>query len=164
MSQPTGYSRTQISLHWATVILVLLQYLFAGGMGYTFHKGMETGALTLSAPAALHMGTGTLILALVIWRLLIRNDRGAPPAPEGEPAWAAAISVWAHRGFYVLLIAAPITGALAWGTASGAMAGIHGLCRALLLLLILGHIAAVAMHQLVWKTGVLERMRTPEEG
>ena len=157
----TGYTRAQITLHWVTVILVALQYLFHEGISDAFEAGLEAGRLSLTAPAALHIATGSAILVIAIWRLAIRSGRGAVLAPEAEPAWAAALSVWAHRGFYVLLILLPVTGGLAWGLASAAMGEAHEVLRGLMILLILAHVGAVVVHQLVWRTGVLARMTRP---
>ncbi len=156
-----GYTRTQIILHWVTVVLVSLQYILHEGIADAFDTGMDTGTLTLSAPVVGHIAGGLLILVLVIWRLLLRQERASPPPPDGEPAWAAWLAPVAHRIFYILLIALPVTGGLAWGMASETFADVHEALRAALLVLIVAHVGAVVMHQFVWKTGLIARMTRP---
>ncbi len=153
-----GYTRVQIILHWVTVLLVLLQYVLHDGIVLAFEEGTEAGAMTLSTPAVGHMAGGLVILSLAVWRLLLRKERPDPASPEGEPGWAAWLAPLAHRIFYVLLIALPVTGGLAWGMASETFSDMHEALRAALLALIVAHIGAVAMHQFVWKTGLITRM------
>ncbi|MGP1357976.1 cytochrome b [Roseicyclus sp.] len=161
VTRPSGYSRMQIRLHWITVILVALQYLLHEGIADAYDVAEETGVYAISAPVAGHIIGGTLILALAVWRLLLRNDRGTPPPPPGEPAVFARLAHWAHLGFYALLILLPVTGAMAWGGQIEAAGDAHEVLRALLLFLILAHVGAVAVHQLVWKTGLIARMMRP---
>ena len=161
MTDITGYSRAQIRLHWLTAGLVLLQFLFHEGISDAFEEGTEGGALTLTGPAIGHMAGGMLILFLVLWRLALRRDRGAPKPPHGEPVWARLLAPVAHWGLYALLVALPITGAGAWALASEPMGELHEALRGLLLLLILAHIGAVVVHQLLWKTGLVSRMMRP---
>jgi cytochrome b561 len=162
MSTPTGYSKLQIRLHWITVLLVVLQYLLHDGIANAHEHAVDTGTYALSAPVIGHSAGGLIILGLVIWRLMLRRERGVPGPPEGEPAIFQKISHWAHIGFYALLIALPITGVMAWGGRIEAAGDIHEVFRALLIVLILGHIGAVVVHRVVWKTGLLTRMTRPE--
>ncbi|MDJ1006852.1 MAG: cytochrome b/b6 domain-containing protein [Paracoccaceae bacterium] len=161
MPVASGYSKTQIRLHWITVGLVLLQYVFHDGIADAFEAGLDTGTMTMSLPVALHMGGGMFILGIVLYRLFLRSSHGAPPPPEAEPGWARLAARGAHWGFYAVLILLPVTGAVAWAQASQAAGDAHELLRALLLLLILAHIVAVLIHQFVWKTGLMDRMRRP---
>ena len=161
MQRSTGYTTQQIVLHWLTVLLVALQYIFHEGMVAAFDEGLEAGAMTFTPAALAHMTGGALILGLASWRLLLRNDNPPPPPPEGEPGWASWLSPLAHKVFYILLIALPITGALAWGMPSEFMGDTHGALRAALLFLILAHVGAVILHMAVWKTGLIRRMTRP---
>lgn len=161
MSEATGYTRMQIRLHWLVMVFVILQYALHEGIAEAFDAGLDAGRMTLDVGAAGHMGLGLLILLLVFWRIALRQEHGAPPPPASEPAWARMAAKGAHHGFYALLIALPVTGGLAWGMASEGMGEVHEVLRALLLLLILLHVGAVLVHQLVWRTGLLSRMRTP---
>jgi cytochrome b561 len=161
MPAQVGYTRLQIMLHWLTVLLVALQYIFHDGIVAAFDQGLEAGAMTFTPAALAHMTGGALILGLASWRLLLRSESPPPPPPDGEPAWASWLSPLAHKIFYILLLALPITGALAWGMPSEFMADTHGALRAALLFLILAHLGAVILHVTVWKTGLIRRMTRP---
>lgn len=161
MQRVAGYTRTQIVLHWVTVFLVALQYLLHDGISAAFDDGMDGGAMELTLPAIGHMGGGLVIFVLAVWRLLLRQERPEPPPPEAEPAWAARLAPIAHRIFYALLLALPVTGGLAWGTASETFSDLHEALRAALLFVIVAHVGAVILHQAVWKTGLLARMGRP---
>ncbi len=162
MTEPTGYTRLQIRLHWLVVVLLILQYVLHEGIAEAFDAGIETGRLTLGVGPAGHMGLGLLILLLAFWRIALRREHGAPRPPDGEPGWAKAAARATHLGFYGLLVALPVTGGLAWGMASEAMGDVHEVLRAVLMLMILLHVGAVAVHQLVWRTDLLSRMRMPK--
>jgi cytochrome b561 len=161
MQDRAGYTTLQIVLHWATVVLVALQYLLHDGVVAAFDRGLDTGTMSFTGPALAHMAGGALILGLVSWRLLLRGDHPPPPPPAGEPSWSAWLAPLVHRVFYAILIALPITGALAWGLASEFMGDTHEALRAALLFLIVAHVGAVILHQAVWKTGLLTRMTRP---
>lgn len=163
MTTPKGYSRTQITLHWAVMLLVVLQYLLHGGIADAYDRAQDTGVYAMSPPVIGHILGGALILVLGCWRLILRHDRGAPPPPAGEPAAFRKIGHLAHLALYALLIALPVTGALAWGGRMEAAGDAHEVLKTLLLLLILAHVGAVAMHQWVWKTGLLKRMMRAQD-
>lgn len=161
MTQPNGYTRTQILLHWATVGLVALQYLLHDGVSSAYDRALETGDYVLSAPVALHAGGGMAILILAVVRLLLRKEQGVPAAPAGEPPLFQAASKAAHLGFYALLFLLPISGAIAWGGRAEGAGSAHEALKTLLLVLIVAHVGAVVIHQVVWKTGLMRRMMTP---
>jgi cytochrome b561 len=156
-----GYSRTQIILHWATVVLVALQYLLHEGIADAFEEGLEAGRMALSAPVIGHMVGGSLILLLAFWRLALRQERGAPPPPASDPPWQRALARTVHRGMYALILLLPVSGAVAWAQASVAASAVHEAMRALLLVLILVHVAGALWGQFVQGTGVLARMLRP---
>ena len=157
-----GYSALQIKLHWAVVALVALQLIFHEGMSDAYSAGIKAGALTFSLPVILHFICGSTITALVLWRLMIRQERGVPPAPEGEPNTFKKLGKIAHIAFYVVLLSFPVTGAVAWGSANVDAAFVHETLKKILLVLIALHVAAALVHQFVWKTNLLDRMRTPD--
>jgi cytochrome b561 len=161
MRDKAGYTALQIGLHWATVGLVALQYVLHEGVAGAFDEGLETGSLVFTAGAIGHMIGGALILGLASWRLILRSERPPPASPDGEPSWASWIAPLVHRVFYALLIALPISGALAWGMVSEFMGDMHEALRAALLFLIVAHVAAVILHQAVWRTDILSRMTLP---
>lgn len=154
----TSYTRSQRILHWVVFILVVMQLSFANGMAEAFEAGMESGTLTPTARSLAHTFFGLVILALVIWRLVLRVRVGHPAPPEGEPDWAQTLATATHRLFYAVLIALPVTGLFAWGAASEGAGEIHELLKNILIVMILLHIGAVVMHQFVWRTGLLSRM------
>ncbi|HVL57351.1 MAG TPA: cytochrome b/b6 domain-containing protein, partial [Burkholderiaceae bacterium] len=103
------YSRTARTLHWATVALLAFQ--FPAGL-YMVYRG-NTLNLWDSVTNALYSGhklIGVTILLVVLWRLVYRLTRGAPPdEPTIEP-WQRIVSRLNHGGIYLLLVAAPIAG------------------------------------------------------
>lgn len=157
-----GYSRAQIVLHWATVVLVALQYLLHEGIAEAFDEGLDSGRMQLSAPVVGHMAGGALILLLVFWRLALRGERGVPPPPAADPAWQQTFARAVYWGMYGVLLLLPVTGAVAWAQASPAASAAHEALRALLLALILLHVAGALWGQFVQKSGVLARMLRPE--
>jgi cytochrome b561 len=161
MKNPSGYSRMQVALHWVTVVLVALQYLLHEGISDAYDIAEDTGIYALSAPVLAHIAGGALILLIACWRLILRNDRGVPAAPAAEPEVLRRLSHVAHLAFYALLILLPVSGALAWGGRMEAAAEAHEALKSVLLLLIVVHVGAVVVHQLVWKTGIMQRMTRP---
>jgi len=162
MSRAAGYSRVQIALHWVTVLLVALQFLLHDGISDAYDRATETGAYAITLPVALHAGGGMLILLLATWRVLLRKEHGVPPPPEGEPPLFQKLGHAAHLALYALLFLLPVTGAAAWGGRMEGASDAHEILKSLLLLLIIAHVAAVAVHQLVWKTGLMRRMMVPK--
>jgi cytochrome b561 len=158
---PGGYSRLQIRLHWAVVGLVVLQYLLHEGVAGAFDRGIESGALTLSAPVIGHFVGGSAIFLLTAWRLMLRQEHGVPDHPAGDPVWTRALARGTHLAIYALLLGLPATGAAAWAMASTGASGAHEAMRAALLLAILLHVAGALHGQFVRKTGVLSRMARP---
>lgn len=158
MSAPANFRSSQIVLHWLTMLLVGFQLIFHGGIDDAFQYGINTGRMVVLSPVIIHFAVGATIFALVIARLVLRNFYGAPDAPSSEPPVARRASRWAHRAFYVVLLAMPVTGALAWLRASAGFGLAHEALKAFLILLIFAHIGAVLVHQFYWKTNLLKRM------
>ncbi|MEM8979084.1 MAG: cytochrome b/b6 domain-containing protein [Pseudomonadota bacterium] len=159
---PAGYSSLQVTLHWATMVLVALQLIFPEGISRAFEAGLRTGELSFSVPVVMHFFFGSVITFLVMWRLMLRNERGVPGHVEGEPAIFQKLSTYAHWGFYIVLLLLPVTGALAWGMAAEGPGEAHEILKMALLVLIAGHVGAVIIHQFVWKTNILARMTKPQ--
>lgn len=150
---PKGFTRTQIRLHWVIVALVVVMYLTGDAM----EEGGSGGAL-----AAIHIWAGALIIPVMIVRLYIRASRGAPPAPDGEPAFLRSIARGTVWIFYMVLVAIPVGGLMEeWG---GVKAGfvLHEAFEPLLFILIWLHFAAAMVHHFVFKNDVLRRMLRPE--
>lgn len=156
--QPDSYSRTQKFLHWAIAALVGAQYLAFDGTGRAFGAGVREGTWTYSGGTIGHIVVGSLVLVLMAWRLGLRLTRGGPAAPDEEPAIAKLAAHAVHWAFYGLLIALPLSGVAAWFLPSRETGGLHDLGQTVLLWLIGLHVAAVLVHQLWWRSGLIARM------
>lgn len=162
---PAGYSLTQIILHWAIVLLVTIQFIANGGIGGSFDAFIE-GTVPAAADlrlSYLHVVCGGLIFLLMIWRVALRLRRGAPALPVNEPRAAKMLAHAVHGLFYVLLIAMPVSGAVAWFGGVEAAGDAHGVASTLLLVLIGLHLAGVLVQFFVFGSNVLARMTMAEE-
>ena len=152
------YSPLQKQLHWAVVGLLILQFFVFDGMGKPFNASMKAGAPVYSTTVYVHILIGLAIFTLAAWRLSLRLRLGAPAAPDAEPEMFRLASKVAHVAFYVLLLGLPIGGLGAWFLRVGTLGEMHEIGTNLLLLLAIVHVGGVAVHQFVWKTGLLQRM------
>lgn len=161
MKQRTGYSATQIGLHWIVAVLVAGQYIFKDSISLAWDDYMQ-GQEVVFAPLILaHVAGGLLILGLILWRLFLRLTRGVPPAPAKEPAPLKALSQIAHWGFYGVLAAMSVTGALMWFADVTSAATLHNLLKVVLLAMIALHVLAVIFHRIVLKNNLMQRMIRP---
>ena len=160
MAHPSGYSRTQIILHWVIAVLILFQFLFHDAMETAF-QAIEDGT---AEPGGLHPHAvfGTIVLGLALWRLILRRRRGAPALPEGGNPIQDFIATWTHRVLYALLFLIPITGGMAWNGGLLIAAEVHGMLFFLALALIVLHIVGAIYHQYVLKDGLIRRMMKAE--
>ncbi|WP_158243133.1 cytochrome b [Acidimangrovimonas sediminis] len=160
LSKPAAaFSPAQKILHWTVVVLLILQeFVFDGGMGRYFHAYADgkTGAWTTTSIA--HLLIGTVILLLAIWRVALRATHGAPAAPDDEPALFSMLAKVTHGLLYLLLFALPLTGLISWFGKYDPLTDVHKLLSDALLVLAGLHVAAVAVHHLVWRTNLLGRM------
>lgn len=161
MRHSRGYSRTQIALHWAVVLLVAAQYIFNGAFSGAWDSIRQGESYAFDPLILAHVVGGSLILALVVWRLVLRLRHGAPSRPENEPGELATLSHVAHWGFYALLGAMTATGFLAWFGGMGAAAQARNVLKLALLALIGLHVLAVPFHRIVLKNNAMERMIRP---
>jgi cytochrome b561 len=156
---PRAYSRLQIRLHWLVFGLLVLQYLLHEPITEAFDM-IEDGLPPAFNPlVAAHVFGGFLIFVLVAARLYIRIERGVPPLPETDPPLQRMAAHVSHYSLYALLIALPVSGAVAWFRGNEAAADAHSVMRALLLVLIALHVGATIYHQVVLKDGLMQRMR-----
>ena len=162
MNSPTGYSRTQIALHWIVVALVAAQYIFKDSIAHAWAAWVQEVPFAFDPRILAHVVVGQLILVLIGWRLVLRMQRGAPASPEDEPTVMRTIAKLSHAGFYVILAALSVTGAVAWfgDVVPAAMA--HNVLKTALLTLIVLHALAALLHHVVLKTDVMRRMIQPE--
>ncbi|GHA20555.1 cytochrome b [Devosia pacifica] len=159
INKPSGYSVTQVALHWTIAALVLLQLFYHEPMEIAFETRMtgETGG-----DPRLHIIVGLAILALALWRLVLRLRHGVPPKPAEEPAILAALANGVHAIFYILLFAMPLSGLAAWFGGAEAAANAHSVMRLLFLALIGLHVLGALGQHFVFKTNVLKRMLKPQ--
>ncbi|TPN46842.1 cytochrome b [Mesorhizobium sp. B1-1-7] len=157
-----GYSSYQIALHWIVAALVLFQLLFGESMT-TVVDAAENGAAVSPADQTLgsaHFWVGISILTLVFVRLTMRLISGAPRPADRGPAWMRIAARGSHGLFYLLLLATPIVGLLAfyigdpWGD-------IHSLSKPVFIVLISVHALAALFHQYWLRDGTLKRMLSP---
>jgi cytochrome b561 len=156
----SGYSGAQIGLHWVIAALVIFQLLFGEDMSHVLRATRRGMVVTPSDAfwANVHYYLGIAVLALVFGRLFIRFILGAPE--QLQQGWMGKAAALSHGAFYILLIAAPILGLLAYylGKPFGEL---HELCKPLLIILIGAHAAAALFHQFWLRDGTLRRMLVP---
>lgn len=103
------YDGVARSLHWLTVLLVVVQFAIAWTMP-DIHRG--TAPLGL---IAWHLSIGTAILAVIVFRAGWRLTHREPPPPPSLAPALQVISRVTHVTLYGLLIALPLLG---WANAS----------------------------------------------
>ena len=163
-TSPAGYSGTQILLHWIIAALVLFQVFFGEGMEHAYNawvKGKEIGAGNLLS-ANIHTVVGFTILALAIFRVVVRMVRGVPDAPAGQSGVKLWIAALTQVFLYAILFVMPVTGAMAWFLGYATMAEVHAFAKPLIILAVLVHFGGALMQHYVAKTNVLVRMMKPE--
>ncbi len=161
MAHPTGYTRTQIRLHWIVVALITFQYVLHDTISDAWDAHLTGAEVPFDPLIAQHVLMGGLVAVLVVWRLALRLTHGAPPPPEKEhPALKLAAHA-THWAFYALMLLMPFSGAMAWFAGAEAAAQGHNVMKVALLALIGLHVAAALAHQFVFKTNLMARMKRP---
>ena len=157
-----GFSRTQIALHWTVAVLILYNLLLSDDMTALWRQVQQGTATPTTTSAWIHIIVGSLVLALVVWRLVLRFTRGVPTESEGEIAALKLAGQAGHVALYGLMIAMPVTGLLVWFGGVTALADLHGELLKTLLWVVIGlHVLAALYHQFILKDGLLNRMRKP---
>ena len=109
----TGYSFTQIALHWVIAILLVVNTFVSGeGMGQawrSFERSNDAAGLSGFVPQA-HLWIGVAVLAFALYRLYLRRTRGVPEAPLEESAVLRLAAHGTHILLYTLMILIPATG------------------------------------------------------
>ena len=153
----TGYSRTQIILHWLTAIAVLTAWFTHEAMEDIARSAWEAG----TAPfPTIHTASGALAMILILVRLVLRSRQGAPEPRGSEFNKMAAL--WGHRLLYALVIIVPILGAATWFGGIRGLSGLHEWAAKGLMLAALGHAGMAIWHQFAKKDGTLMRMIRPQ--
>ncbi len=173
MSAEPGYRPASKLLHWATVGLLIAQYL-VGWVMPDIKRGMSPGLMM-----SVHLSIGISILAIALVRYLWRLANPVTPA-LGLPAWQRASSEMVHLALYALLLCTTVSGWLfasargwtidflgilplpalvAQGSEIGHTLGrLHGALSSILLAAIAIHVLAALAHTFVWRDGVMRRM------
>lgn len=124
MAEVSGYSRLQIILHWAILLMIVLNYFTSGAMGAAW-RGLRDGKDFYGTTAALHVWIGVAMFALVVLRLILRLTRGAPRCAGRH---AAALPAWCASGASGDLcpdVRDSAAGIAAWSGGIGAAAEAH---------------------------------------
>lgn len=106
---PTSYNRYSRYIHWLMAFLILFMVF----LGWRF----EDKDTFLLNRANLHKSIGILILLLTFLRVGLRLAYKAPPEPP-MPKWQALAAKALHLGFYVVMIALPLSGWLMVSTSA----------------------------------------------
>ena len=107
------YSTVAIILHWALAVLVIANVL----IGWQFDDVSRAERRELMG---LHQPIGLTILALTVARIVWRLVHKPPPLPDYLKTWERWLSKIVHAGFYVVLIALPLSGWLTVSAHDGA--------------------------------------------
>lgn len=156
MTSKTPYSALQISLHWATALLIAANYFISDGMRDALDAHMKGGALTGFTPTW-HIWAGSVLLGLVVARIVVRLITGAP-VQTSAPTLAARAAEAGHWVLYALMLAVPALGAITWFGKNNSTGDLHVLVMNAMMLVILGHAAMAIFHHFILKDGLLRRM------
>lgn len=174
--QPRNWHPLLVLLHWATVVLIALQY------GLSRLMGDETrDLLSRFALYQWHKSFGLTLAGLVLLRLVVRHLSPAP-LPPPMPRWQHIAAGAVHCGLYLCLLALPVTGFLMAAAAPiqiptlffglfsvphpigpdqaiyDAMLWAHATLFDIMAALAFIHAGAALLHQFVLKDGLMQRM------
>jgi len=156
----SAYTRTQIILHWAIALLILLQFLDSDAISAMIRDvGITASSATeISLAVRLHVFVGITTLLLMVLRLVLRFTAGAPALPEDETPVMKIIAHATHYTLYIALFLMPVSGLVGWfGQIENALAG-HSLIKVVLLVFVALHISGALYHQFVLKNNLIKRM------
>jgi cytochrome b561 len=154
-----AYSSLQIGAHWITALLLVAQWYTSAGVLRThavhpiYWKPDPYDVLLHK----LHIYGGVAILALVVFRIVLRWRIGVPAAPPDLPRWSVALARPAHLAMYAVLIGLSLTGLVTTYVWFG-MNLAHRLLVNLLYVLVSLHVAAALWHDRAHRAGLNARM------
>ena len=103
---PSRYTRLAVSLHWLTLLLIIVVYCMMEFRGL-FPKGSpERNIMRM-----MHVTCGLTVLVLTLIRLVARLMTRTPPITPAPAGWQMAGAHVVHAALYLMLIALPL---LAW--------------------------------------------------
>lgn len=171
---PERFDTISITLHWATVALII--GLFASAWSIGFASGGEAAQQLLTLHRSLGVVMGLLAVTRLVWRI---GFASRPAFPPDMPIMQRRAAIAVEAALYMILLVQPLTGlgqSFARGkpfqllvfTApklmerdkglTGLLHSIHELTASALLLLLALHIGAALFHGLVKRDGVLAAM------
>lgn len=100
----THYGLISQLLHWAVVVLVILQFIWAWRMD-ELPRGVVLYEVTVQ-----HKSFGMTILGLMVLRVLWRLFNRPPPLPDHVTGWEHFAARFTHWLLYGLLFAMPLSG------------------------------------------------------
>lgn len=172
-----GYGTTARIVHWVMAVLVIL--MIAAGLTMTskVDRGLQDVLFIF------HKSTGALLLLLVAFRIVWRLTHPAPPLPASLPQLQRFAAHATHFGLYFFLVVMVVSGYVRVTTGgfpiellnaigvppllpraesvAKVAKGIHAAAKYALIVLILMHVGAAALHRLVLRDGVFSRMWPP---
>jgi cytochrome b561 len=173
VARDARYSPLAIFLHWVTAALILLNWL----LPYLAETLARSNAVRV---IALHRSIGVTVLALVLLRAAWRFFYPPPALPGGTAQLVRIAAHLGHAALYLLMIAVPVLGILftwaggrtlsIWGLGEitppawvspdlhDSLRTLHGASADAILWLVGLHVAAVLVHQYVFKDHLLDRM------
>ena len=151
------YSRPQIILHWMAFLVILQQFVFHDAISEAFRAAMRGQDIAFSPLVAAHVFGGILVGLFAIWRLVLRKTVGVPPELPAAPVQQM-IAKGVHVALYALMLALPLSGAVAWFGSVEAAGEAHEVMKATLIAMVALHVLGALMHQFVLKDGILRRM------
>lgn len=172
-----AYGTTDRILHWVTAVLIIPMVVAGMVMTRQVDRPLQDALFIF------HKNAGVLLLLLMAFRIVWRLTHPAPPLPTEMPAVQRLAAQATHLGLYVLVMLMLVSGyvrVVAGGfpielldalgvppllPRSEAIAAtaksIHAVAKFGLILLILAHVGAAALHGLLLRDGVFSRMWPP---
>ena len=174
MPAPARYSRLSISLHWLTLLLIVVVYTMMEFKGLFPKESPEHAFMKM-----MHSSCGLTILALTVIRLAARLFQRRPAITPAPAAWERIGAHLMHAALYAMLIALPLLAwfginsfggtVKAWGIALPALTGVdkalggavidtHKLIANIGYALIGLHTLAALKHHYIGRDDTLRRM------
>ncbi len=154
------YARAQVVLHWLTLALLLASFVSHESMKDAWRAlTRNTEGFTPDIGVQVHVIVGVSVLLLTLVRLALRLRLGAPAPTPGQHPLMTIAAATVHGLIYLMLLALPLTGALAWFGAVTDLAEVHEVLFNVTLALVAAHVGAALFHQFVMRDNLLARMR-----
>lgn len=154
---PSTYLRAHVILHWVTLLLIVAQFVFHDAISDAFDSMLRGQDIVPTPAIAAHVFGGFLVFVFALSRLAIRFSHGVPAEIDG-PLLQKLAAKAVHLGLYALMIAMPVSGAVAWFQGVAAAADAHEVMKVLMLALVALHVVASLWHQFWLKDGLMRRM------